>query len=656
MQADPEIPPLFSLFAKSVTNAEEWKEEEIPTTPASLIRVVPYSASDATISQSSVISSYQQYFGPSCTSSASSLRSFSTELRDQLSVINVSALPALSLPTLPKNLRTLSFSTLASFYENTWEEEMEWSSITATGEYSTTGSGKVPRTRRAKKKHDKCVFPPFLTPGIPLSREVWMEKVPHIVWGSASTLPSSTRLDKHPCISPLHAKLILITGRHMARYFLKTFPLIEEAQSFLKPYSYPYYIVINYSVNPVYINSHLISRGRSSVLQQGDIFSFLESALDQYGGIFLSADKKGKSESDAVSYQQNDKIDALNGAHQDLNSGSLNHREGIIDVDSSLSDPMDSDLSTSVADEPASFSSSGLIENQDVTFSRSEYCQRVAQLLLSSLSAELEGQGLRLQEEYMVIGETDFLNEQWSYRKIVDEASFRWSSFFQGTYAAAHRVLEWRPPVLTRTVLRTFYRFVLDHEGFKQDQVMKCGFFTPRIYPELSELGETDEEESLREERLVSPIMERWMGIVQFKPVDEKSNHLHAVSDIFDDIKCESENSVLSERIKNDEKNFPCSLSKNLFHIGIEPALLPVYAFVRDTDRELESTPVTRQHRLLVHREENDTYYYSEGKSCRSFAEKKKNESLNENLSHRLASELWVDLSSNNSKRRKRLR
>lgn len=286
----------------------------------------------------------------------------SSDLVDQLQVVNVcSTSSTIYLPSFSSSLAIeKQVSNLSLFYYKTWDEKMEIDSILAASpqsfrnkwngdgsricdrtvqvkqdcssrtlfehgaERKTTISQFQRRIRKRVRRNRSYFLPSFSCKcGEPLSREMWLTKVPHLVWGTAPTLPPSTQLQLVPdrqSISSLQAKLVWVTGKTMEQYFLKTFPLIASLSeggdssvcpSFgshhstsssvsapeavdsssvfsasVRPFgSFPYYLIINYGVEPLYVNMWRVERGHSCVLQHGDWISFLESALDRYAGI-----------------------------------------------------------------------------------------------------------------------------------------------------------------------------------------------------------------------------------------------------------------------------------------------------------------------------------------------------------------------------------
>lgn len=152
--------------------------------------------------------------------------------------------------------------------------------------------------------------------------EHWLRRVAHVPLGRHSALPPSFRL-RHECVSRLHARVVYVQTPAMHKRFSKYFPCIEredatarcaekeekrcederdvdvivvnsddESSTATPPpppsastFTSPYYLMVNYSENPVYVGRDCVSRGRSVRLQEGDVVSFLECAFDVDGGV-----------------------------------------------------------------------------------------------------------------------------------------------------------------------------------------------------------------------------------------------------------------------------------------------------------------------------------------------------------------------------------
>ncbi|KPI86335.1 hypothetical protein ABL78_4601 [Leptomonas seymouri] len=158
----------------------------------------------------------------------------------------------------------------------------------------------------------------------PWKAEYWLRRVAHVLLGRHSALPDAFRL-RHDFASRLHARVVYIRTPAMHKRFAKYFPCItgddetlrgtEEEQQRgaekrveedadvvivesgdarsatsspppLSPaFVSPYYLIINYSENAVYVGGNCVPRGRSARLQEGDVISFLECAFDDEGGV-----------------------------------------------------------------------------------------------------------------------------------------------------------------------------------------------------------------------------------------------------------------------------------------------------------------------------------------------------------------------------------
>jgi hypothetical protein len=164
----------------------------------------------------------------------------------------------------------------------------------------------------------------------PWKADFWLRRVAHVPLGRHSSLPGALRL-RHDCVSRLHARVVYVRTAGMHKRFAKYFPYIEREAHDRKAIEHagqepcscdgregaeedadviimepdrslsvtsppppssrtdfvaPYYLIVNYSENPIYVGQDCISRGRSARLQEGDVVSFLECAFDNEGGIF----------------------------------------------------------------------------------------------------------------------------------------------------------------------------------------------------------------------------------------------------------------------------------------------------------------------------------------------------------------------------------
>lgn len=300
-----------------------------------------------------------------------------TQLIDQLEIVNVChASSTLCLPPFSAGSSSFTWekqiANLSLFYRKTWDEAMEYSSIPASvipsmlskHSCSSCYSAVTERSESGEPRSKMCCLHPCSEgssarhqgtestssaegmllknrkmcarkrprtgsnsvsslswkAGKPLSREIWLTKVPHLVWGTAVTLPISTQLQPLPdrqCLAPLQAKLVWVVGRTMEQYFFKTFPLMPSRDEQVErpfssslpsdfvsssltsittvpasfaspsgsPLPLPYYLIINYGLEPLFVNTFRVERGHSCILRYGDWISFLESAFDREAGV-----------------------------------------------------------------------------------------------------------------------------------------------------------------------------------------------------------------------------------------------------------------------------------------------------------------------------------------------------------------------------------
>ncbi|KPA85944.1 hypothetical protein ABB37_00243 [Leptomonas pyrrhocoris] len=176
----------------------------------------------------------------------------------------------------------------------------------------------------------------------PWKAEYWLTRVAHVPLGRHSALPDAFRL-RHGCASRLHARVVYVRTPVVHKRFAKWFPCIqreEEAQqkrvsekteedddvvlvesddiksaarspsSVSSVFISPYYLIVNYSENPVYVGRNRVPRGRSVQLEEGDVLSFLECAFDDEGGV-LDAVHLDPSQSPRATAISSAEIDTL---------------------------------------------------------------------------------------------------------------------------------------------------------------------------------------------------------------------------------------------------------------------------------------------------------------------------------------------------------
>lgn len=354
--------------------------------------------------------------------------------------------------------------------------------------------------------------------GKPLSREMWLTKVPHLVWGTASTLPTSTQLEPLPddlCIAPLQAKLVWVIRRTMEHYFLKTFPLISSAKqseetSFLAsaapenssspalsarfPLPLPYYLLINYGEQPLFVNAWKVQRGCSCILQQGDWISFLESALDRYIGVaepgmapphtfsispqqtmLLTKEsqhlERSEDENKPCDVQRKKKNSASKALEKEMVSDTISASKKFME----LSESQGNSVVPSMLQTPRKKALQPNRKNQwsfsleGPTMTREDFCKSVVRTLLAALDEvvkeyEKDDEGSNSSPWWLHIDEEDFFHRVWCCHTRIAHSpgrqvlfpSHRGDQLFPAEGAKA---FGWCVPHLSASVLRWLYRF-----------------------------------------------------------------------------------------------------------------------------------------------------------------------------------------------------
>ncbi|KAG5492493.1 hypothetical protein JKF63_01071 [Porcisia hertigi] len=152
----------------------------------------------------------------------------------------------------------------------------------------------------------------------PWERDYWCTKVAHVVLGRHSALPAVYRL-RHECAGRLHVRIVYVRAASVHRQLHKAYPplfrspmdaimtsesgsdddvvvvepttrgdrAVADAADPSSPtvFTVPYYLLINHSENPVFVDQDRVPQGRSVALREGDVLSFLECAFDADGGV-----------------------------------------------------------------------------------------------------------------------------------------------------------------------------------------------------------------------------------------------------------------------------------------------------------------------------------------------------------------------------------
>lgn len=436
-----------------------------------------------------------------------------------------------------------------------------------------------------------------LRAGEVISADMWLRKIPHLVFGTAETLPASTRL-LHPCASLLHAKMISVVSKKLEVYFLKTFPLVERecpgpevtiidddgAHSSTDIPPLPFYLVVNYSVNPMFVNNIEVPRGRSCVVSKGDIISFLECAFDAYGGVLAH------DEEDAV-------VDFRDDVKAE-NDGLGKREEGSAVAGSSDATPIAPRHET-----------------------RGEYCDYLVAALLREMMNE------RRKANWLVVEEGDFIRcWQQKWRRLSGGACQRG---FSGDTGHSHitRVLSyWRAPFFSVSTWRCLYQ--------------SAGWDSEVVVP-AEEDSDTDECDGARV--LQSPIREEWIALDVVKKIHE-SVRRNPIEEF-----C-----LAASWARRRECALPdgAGTVRGLF---VLPPLLPVYEYAVDSGLRLEHISLTTPICRLRCGDSSDEicYYYEEEDEDSALPPKAKGGA--DGASRDVPEgELWKDLSKRSFTKRKR--
>nr|CCC93545.1 conserved hypothetical protein [Trypanosoma congolense IL3000] len=159
-----------------------------------------------------------------------------------------------------------------------------------------------------------------------ITKNEWVQKIAHISMGRHTFLPTSLRL-RHASVSRLQCRIVYINNNLLHKRITTIFTLVKKYErgtgkgdcvslngfepdiafatygkdDELPSFEEPYYCVINYGSNPLYVNSKQVPRGCACPLDEGDIISFLENPFDEEGGILeplLPSQKQGPHDSD----------------------------------------------------------------------------------------------------------------------------------------------------------------------------------------------------------------------------------------------------------------------------------------------------------------------------------------------------------------------
>ncbi|CAG9582425.1 conserved hypothetical protein [Leishmania major strain Friedlin] len=156
----------------------------------------------------------------------------------------------------------------------------------------------------------------------PWKSDYWCTKVAHVALGRHSALPAAYRL-RHECAGRLHARVVYVQAAAVHRQLYKAYPPLPRCRPhaatvgevggdddvvIVEPttrgdvvvagpagpppptaFKASYYLLINHSENPIFVGPDGVPQGRSVVLREGDVLSFLECAFDEDSGVLDEA-------------------------------------------------------------------------------------------------------------------------------------------------------------------------------------------------------------------------------------------------------------------------------------------------------------------------------------------------------------------------------
>lgn len=615
-------------------------------------------------------------------------------LPNHLRVINVYEGQNIKVPSL--GFLNHQLPLLHTFYQHEWQPDIENAAIGARGQdpsnEQTQYRQNIARTKKHRIKTSKrfCPRTAFCRTGTTLSAETWLHLVPHVVWGSAMTLPTATRLS-HPFIAPLHSKLITVTSKMMSQYFMRTFPLMKDSKGSTPctPPT-PYVLLVHYSTSPVFVNHCKVPQGRSCLIEQGDVISFLESAFDLYSGILTPCPKENIVEP----LPMNNTISRRDG-HQDETTrrsraqgvSEFGDQEGVnVDEEgecgrstSYLVPPspfcgceevhtkLDSSCVPVTSSDDENENEMDVVRGLCVETMRGLFCKSVVKNLFKSIkNIVLDG------DEWWALDEEDFFTELWQWKKCLEDVSQHscpWGHLFN-----VGPSLQWKIPRISKRVIRCIYRHARWKMGERWTAVGDVVMNT--------ELGEEEEEEEEEKEydTLVfpSPIVENWR--VTQVPTSELSSALNEKTHNPQEVGQVNGGQVYLKQIGNSTSNRlnlsimrtePKNSNEPLLScIELVPAMLPVYLFSHEDSLDtMDYTQMTYERRpwLLESMATDEVYYYEDedadgqlqGSQRKSDRRKKEHGIDRESQSSKteLAIEnCWIDYSYDRILRRKKRR
>ncbi|EAN82266.1 hypothetical protein C3747_62g181 [Trypanosoma cruzi] len=204
----------------------------------------------------------------------------------------------LLLPVEPQS------SLLKSFYTHWHDEDEERHIATDHTEPERTShdpcdENKTKRSRRKKKQLSTA------RRSVITSRN-WLQKIPHVALGRHTCLPRAFRL-RHTCVSRLHCRVVYVGDAATHKQLLSRYPSTrrghaaspkcdtvtvndeETTEIGVKDdstsFKGPYYCLIHFGSNPLYVNDRPLLSGESHRLCENDVVAFLENPFDEEGGV-----------------------------------------------------------------------------------------------------------------------------------------------------------------------------------------------------------------------------------------------------------------------------------------------------------------------------------------------------------------------------------
>ncbi|RNF05190.1 hypothetical protein TraAM80_04763 [Trypanosoma rangeli] len=200
-------------------------------------------------------------------------------------------------------------SLLQPFYAHWHDEDEERQNTTDPAAEDESASVNRPddmKTRKSKRKKMKLSAARRRM----IAPRDWLKRIPHLVLGRHTCLPRPCRL-RHACVSRLHCRVVYVSDATMHRQLLSKYPPAGRGSATNNPkrvsedvkdyvvidddakqedgegalFTGPYYRLINFGSNPLYVNDGPLPAGESKALCEHDFVAFLENPFDAEGGV-----------------------------------------------------------------------------------------------------------------------------------------------------------------------------------------------------------------------------------------------------------------------------------------------------------------------------------------------------------------------------------